>query len=107
MLRKFKKGDKVLVISGNSKGKIGNIQKVDHKENRVFVENVNLGSVHIKPTSSSQGSISQKERSIHISNISHVDSEGKRVKVSFSLEAGSDKGFKRKYRLSKKKKEKI
>jgi large subunit ribosomal protein L24 len=107
MLKKFKKGDKVLVISGNSKGKVGNIQKVDYKEGRVFIENVNLGSFHIKPTSSSQGSISQKERSIHVSNISHIDSEGNRVKVSFYLEDGDGKSFKRKYRLSKKKKEKI
>ena len=48
MLKKFKKGDKVLVISGNSKGKVGNIQKVDYKEGRVFIENVNLGSFNIK-----------------------------------------------------------
>ena len=107
MLRKFQKGDKVLVISGNSKGKVGNIQKIDYKENKVFIENVNLGSFHIKPNGSSQGSISKKERSIHISNISHIDSDGKRVKVSFYLDDGDGKGFKRKHRLSKKKKEKI
>ena len=47
---KIKKDDKVKVIAGKDKGKIGKILKVNHKKNRVLVENVNIVKRHTKPT---------------------------------------------------------
>ncbi|MFN9909520.1 MAG: 50S ribosomal protein L24, partial [bacterium] len=47
---KIKKGDKVKVITGKSKGKIGDVLKVFPKENRALVSGVNLAKVHLKPS---------------------------------------------------------
>ena len=69
----FKKGDKVKVITGKSKGKIGDVIKVFPKENRALVSGVNLAKVHLKPSRNNEGGISQKELPIHISNLSHID----------------------------------
>ena len=70
---KIKKGDRVKVITGKSKGKIGDVLKVFPKENRALVSGVNLAKVHLKPSRNSEGGISQKELPIHISNLSHID----------------------------------
>ena len=107
MLKKFKKGDKVLIISGSEKGKTGNIKTIDFSNKKVLVDGINTGKFHIKPTQSQQGSIVTKERPIHISNISHIDSNGKKFKIAFKADEGDGKPFKRKFRISKKTKEKI
>lgn len=70
---KIKKGDKVKVITGKSKGKIGDVIKVFPKENRALVSGVNLAKVHLKTSRNNEGGISQKELPIHISNLSHID----------------------------------
>jgi len=104
MANKFKKGDEVIVISGSNKGKIGKIQSLS--DSRVVVEGVNLKTIHKKPTSSAPGEIVKSERSIHISNISHVE-DGKAVKIKFVIESGEGKNFARKNRVSKKSGKKI
>ncbi len=58
---KIKKGDKVKVITGKSKGKIGDVLKVFPKENRALVSGVNLAKVHLKPSRNNEGGISQKK----------------------------------------------
>lgn len=104
MANKFKKGDEVIVISGSNKGKIGKIISIT--DQRVVVEGVNVRTIHKKPTSSAPGEIAKSERSIHISNISHVEG-GKAVKIKFVVEAGEGKAFTRKTRVSKKSGKKI
>ena len=49
------------------------VLKVFPKENRAIVSGVNLAKVHLKPSKDSEGGISQKELTIHISNLSHID----------------------------------
>ena len=44
-----KKGDTVLVLSGNDKGKQGKILRVDVKKNRAIVEGVRIISKHTRP----------------------------------------------------------
>ena len=44
-----KKGDTVIVISGNEKGKKGKVLAVDHENGRVIVEGVNMATKHKKP----------------------------------------------------------
>ena len=44
----FKTGDKVVVISGSSKGKQGKITQILRDENRVVVEGVNIHKKHLK-----------------------------------------------------------
>ena len=41
-----KKGDRVKVIAGNDKGKVGEILSVDPRNNRVVVEGVNVVKKH-------------------------------------------------------------
>ena len=46
----FKKGDKVVVIAGSSKGKEGQITNVLRAENKVVIEGVNIVKKHLKPS---------------------------------------------------------
>jgi large subunit ribosomal protein L24 len=69
-----RKGDTVIVIAGNDKGRTGEIQRVLSKRNRVFVEGVNLRWKHKRPTQESpKGERVQEECSIHASNVMRVD----------------------------------
>lgn len=67
---KLKKGDKVVVISGEHKGQQGVILSVDREKNRATVEGVNMISRHTKPSAQfPDGGIIKKEAPIHISNL--------------------------------------
>ena len=70
---KIKKGDKVVVTTGRDKGKSGEVTSVLREKNRVLVQGVNLVKRNTKPTQGSQGGIVEKEASLHISNVAHVD----------------------------------
>ena len=70
----IKKGDTVIVISGNYKGQKGNVLEVIREKSRAIVEGVNLVKKHTKPNAENpQGGIIEKEAPIHISNLMHVD----------------------------------
>jgi large subunit ribosomal protein L24 len=76
MTRKFhiKKGDTVIVIAGESKGRQGRVLEVIRSKNRAIVEGINLISKHTKPNADNpQGGIIKKEASVHISNLMLVD----------------------------------
>jgi large subunit ribosomal protein L24 len=69
-MKKIKKNDTVLVISGNDNGKRGKVLKVFPKNNKIIVEGVNLIKRHTRPTQQlPQGGIIQKEAPIHSSNV--------------------------------------
>jgi large subunit ribosomal protein L24 len=70
---KIKKGDRVVVLSGRSKGKIGEVLKVMPKENRAVVQGVNTVKRHTRPSQGVPGGIVEKEAPIHVSNIAHID----------------------------------
>lgn len=80
----IKKGDKVIVIAGNDKGKTGKVLKVEVSKCRAIVEGVNVVSKSTKPSAKyPQGGIVQKEASIHISNLSLIDPKsGKATRIS-------------------------
>ncbi|MBA3035820.1 MAG: 50S ribosomal protein L24 [Desulfobacterium sp.] len=66
----IKKDDKVKVIAGKDKGKIGKVVKVIRKDNRILVENVNIVKRHTKPSAKNrQGGIVSVEAPIHVSNV--------------------------------------
>jgi large subunit ribosomal protein L24 len=70
----IKKGDTVMVIAGNAKGKTGVIQEVITEKSRAIVEGANLQTKHVKPSASNpQGGIEKREGSIHISNLMVVE----------------------------------
>jgi large subunit ribosomal protein L24 len=70
---KIKKGDKVVVITGRDKGKTGEVKQVLPAENRVVVDGVNMIKRHTRPSTGNAGGIVEKEASIHVSNVAHID----------------------------------
>jgi len=67
---KIKKDDKVIVIAGKDKGKIGTVLKVDKQKQKVVVEKINIIKKHTRPSPNApQGGIIEKEAPIHISNV--------------------------------------
>jgi len=70
---KIKKGDKVVVITGRDRGKVGEVKKVLPAENRVIVDGVNMIKRHTRPSAGDPGGIVEKEASIHVSNVAYVD----------------------------------
>jgi large subunit ribosomal protein L24 len=72
-MAKIKKGDRVIVLSGRSKGRTGDVLKVMPKEGRAVVQGVNMVKRHTRPSQTQTGGIIEKESSIHMSNLAHVD----------------------------------
>jgi large subunit ribosomal protein L24 len=70
---KLKVNDQVMVIAGKDKGKSGRITKVDHKNNRVTVEKVNLRKKHIKKRQNQAGEIITYEAPLSASNVMVLD----------------------------------
>ncbi len=86
MAAKLRKGDRVVVLTGRDKGRKGEILKVLPKENRVIVQGVNVVRRHTRPTQTSQGGIVEKEASIHVSNVAHMDpSDDRPTRVGFKV----------------------
>jgi len=89
MIKKYniKKGDTVIVITGESKNQQGRVLSINREKDTAIVERVNLISKHTKPnTKSPKGGILKKEASIHISNIMLVEaSTGKPTRVGKRL----------------------
>ena len=69
----IKKGDTVLAIAGNDRGKTGEVQKVVPAKNRAFVKGMRIATCHLKRTQKGPGRIVRKEASIHISNLMLVE----------------------------------
>lgn len=85
-----KKGDVVQVISGNDRGKIGEIKRALPREDRVVVEGVNLRWRNHRPTEQHpKGQRIQEECSIHVSNVRHT--EAQEPKASAKASKGQDK----------------
>ncbi|MGD9949027.1 MAG: 50S ribosomal protein L24 [Desulfobulbus sp.] len=62
--------DKVEVIAGKDKGRVGKVLRVDRDSNRVVVERINMIKKHQTATDASQsGQIIEREAGIHISNV--------------------------------------
>lgn len=91
-MKKIRKGDDVVVLTGKDKGKRGVVLRVIDEKERVIVENVNMVKRHTKgnPMQGTAGGIVEKEASIHISNIAvwnPVANKGDRI-GSKTLEDG-------------------
>jgi large subunit ribosomal protein L24 len=118
MSKWIQKGDKVLVISGNHKGKIGQVLAripgkyrgnearkwaklsdaekakkqwvLDRLEDRVIVQGVNVQKRHKRKTSREQaGKIAEQEGPITISNVSLCNAEGRPVRLRARIVEGT------------------
>lgn len=78
-----RKGDTVIVIAGDDKGKKGKVLEVIKAKDRVIIEGVNMITKHVKPSANNpEGGIEKTEAGIHISNVMVVDpSSGESTKV--------------------------
>ena len=87
---KIRKGDTVQVLSGNDKGKTGEVLEVIPKTSRVIVKGVNIRKKHVKPRKQGEeGGIIDLECSIHSCKVNVVCPKcGKATKVGYSEEKG-------------------
>ena len=70
----IKKGDQVMVNTGEYKGQKGRVLNIDRAKNRAIVEGVNMVSKHTKPNAKNpQGGITKQEAAVHLSNLNLVD----------------------------------
>ena len=85
---RIKKGDTVLVLSGNDKGKKGEVLEVMTKDSKVVVKGVNVRKKHIKPRrQGEEGGIIPVECAIHSSKVNVVCSKcGKPSRIGFKIE---------------------
>ncbi|MBK9292733.1 MAG: 50S ribosomal protein L24 [Bacteroidetes bacterium] len=78
----IKKGDNVVVISGEHKGEKGKVLVVHTSKQTAIVEGVNLVSKHTRPnTENPKGGIIKKEAPIHISNLKLLDGKGNPTRI--------------------------
>lgn len=95
----IRKGDNVMVIAGDSKGRTGKVLEVDVDKYMAIVENVNLATKHTKPNAKNpKGGLIKQEMPIHISNLMVVDSTGKPTRVGRQVDTKTNKSV----RVSKK-----
>ncbi len=88
MSKWIKKGDKVIIISGNDKGKTGEV--IARGEESVVVRGVNIRKKHVKPRQKGgEGRLEEKEMPVHISNVNICSAEGKPVKLKARIVNGT------------------
>ncbi len=87
MALKIRKGDMVVVIAGDDKGKTGRVLSVDEEKNRVVVEKVNMVKRHTKARRQGvQSGIIEKEAPLHWSNVQLFDPKaGKGARIGIRV----------------------
>jgi len=86
-MKKIRKNDRVIVITGRDKGKTGSVTRL-LDDGRVYVTGVNMIKRHTKgnPQMNQPGGIIEKEAPIQMSNVSIYNSTtNKADKVGFDL----------------------
>ena len=86
---KIKKGDKVVVISGENKGSSGSVLQVLYNSNKAIVEGLNMVKRHTKPSAENpKGGIIEKQLPLDISNLSLLTKVVKKQKLDTNLKMG-------------------
>jgi len=89
----IRKGDVVQVLSGDDKGKVATVLRVDRQAKKVVVEGVNRVYKHVRPSQRNpKGGRLQTEMPIHASKVLLVNPDlGKGVRVGVKINANGDK----------------
>src|ERR1700687_4634294 len=83
---KIKKDDNVVVISGRDKGKQGKGLRVFPAEAPAIVRGAPLPRRHTKPRMGDPGGIVEKEATIHVSNLAHIDPQtNKPTRIGYTI----------------------
>jgi large subunit ribosomal protein L24 len=92
-MKKVRKGDEVIVITGKDKGKRGTVLSVDG--DHVLVEGLNLVKKHVKPNpmKGTTGGVEAKSMPLQLSNVALVDANGKASRVGIKVEDGKKLRF--------------
>jgi len=93
MSRHVRKGDTVIVLAGDDKGKVGEVLRVDGKTDKVLVQGINRVYRHLRPSRQHpQGGRIQKEMPISLSNVLPVDPQTNRpTRVGFKINEDGSK----------------
>lgn len=98
---KIKKGDTVLVRSGNDRGKRGEVIEVLIGKNKVVVRGVNIVKKHARSRQAgrqvAQAGIVEKEMPIDASNVTLISPSGKPTRVNYLIENGEKKRYSNKH----------
>jgi len=90
-MAKIRKGDRVQVIAGKDKGRVGTVIQVLVDADRVIVEGVNRVKRHTRVgqgiRGAQTGGIVTVEAPIHVSNVMVVDEDGKATRVGIRRDA--------------------
>jgi large subunit ribosomal protein L24 len=93
MARHVRKGDTVMVLAGDDRGKTGEVLKVNPKSGKVLVQGINRVFRHMRPSRKHpQGGRIQKEMPVDFSNVLPVDPKsGKPTRVRVRVGADGSK----------------
>jgi len=90
--KKIRKGDKVLTITGNDRGRIGVVQSI--QKDKVVVQGVNVRKKHVKRTQDGPaGRIVEMERPIHVSNVKVIVEGHKAAKLKVRTDKTGERQF--------------
>lgn len=100
-MKRIKKGDKVIALTGKSKGNVGVVLRVLTDVNKVVVEGLNIVKKHVKPNPNTQeqGGIKEMAAPMHVSNVALVNpTTEKASRVGFKfVESEGSKPVKQRY----------
>jgi large subunit ribosomal protein L24 len=96
MATRIKRGDEVVVISGKDRGKRGTVLRVEPRQDRLYVEGLNMIKRHQRPRqvagaqrAEQVGGVIEKEGPIHISNVMLADPrDGRPTRIRTESEGG-------------------
>lgn len=92
-----RKGDQVMVLAGDDKGKTGQVLQIFPDKSRAIVEGVNVVKKHIKATQNDPGGIQEMEATIHLSNLAVLDPKtGEPTRVGRRIEEGQNVRYSKK-----------
>lgn len=85
-MKKIRKGDQVIILTGKNKAKRGTVLAVGG--DKLVIEGVNVAKKHVKPNlrKGTQGGAVDKTMPIHVSNVALVDANGKPSRVGLKFE---------------------
>lgn len=88
----IKKGDKVLIISGNDKGMQGTV--LHRTATKAVIQGVNVRKKHVRKTQENpQGGIVEIEKPVHISNVMLLGPEDKPIKTKVQVNQDGEREF--------------
>lgn len=83
--KKIRKGDKVIVLSGNDRGQTGSVLRIIGS--KAIVQGINIRKKHVKRSEAHpQGGIIEIEGPIHLSNLQVCTDDNKPVKLKVRVD---------------------